>query len=372
MWKKWIGVAALTVLAWTAYSQSLTTAPGQPDMVRKVIYVVQPNDTLWDLAGRFLNSPYYWPKIWERNSFVIDPNLIFPGDVLNLYPETEKLVPPAILEETALTNPLEEEAATVESGGAAPVAQTGTTASETQVFRDEFGRPIKVIYRETPSTGWIESGEFEKAGRIVKTEADHEMVATYDHVYIDLGSAKGVKDGDIFSAFRVSQTIYHPVTKRKLGYKILNLGQIKAVSLNENSAEAEIFVSYYDMRLRDNIRPYVPPLSAEIPVAPAAAGLQGYVVAARREGPTMGQNDVVYIDLGRSKGVLPGNVFEIFETGAAVSEKGKRIILPDVIVGTVVVLDARDQTSVCLVTETAREFVLGARIRTSPKYAAQP
>ncbi|MDQ3494455.1 MAG: LysM peptidoglycan-binding domain-containing protein [Pseudomonadota bacterium] len=72
------GVAvALLTLATYAAAQGLRG--DHPDT-----YVVKRGDTLWDIAGRFLQRPWLWPEIWQANPQIRNPHLIYPGDVLSL------------------------------------------------------------------------------------------------------------------------------------------------------------------------------------------------------------------------------------------------------------------------------------------------
>ena len=73
----------------------ITTAPNETEGT----YTVVKGDYLWKISVMKYNSPYYWPIIWEANKngvvnkeqlldplhrVIINPNLIYPGQVLKI------------------------------------------------------------------------------------------------------------------------------------------------------------------------------------------------------------------------------------------------------------------------------------------------
>lgn len=87
--------AMLTIATFTVAAQM---REGHPDT-----YVVQKGDTLWDIAGRFLQKPWLWPEIWQANPQVRNPHLIYPGDVLSLAYLDRVAVQPGVRTEEPLT-----------------------------------------------------------------------------------------------------------------------------------------------------------------------------------------------------------------------------------------------------------------------------
>src|SRR5258708_30774465 len=60
---------------------NIQPVPGTPEE-----YVIQKGDTLWDLSQKFLNNPWYWPKIWSNNPYIENPHWIYPGNKLRIVP----------------------------------------------------------------------------------------------------------------------------------------------------------------------------------------------------------------------------------------------------------------------------------------------
>jgi LysM repeat protein len=64
-------------------------------------YTIKKGDTLWDISSKFLKDPFLWPKLWERNPYISNPHLIFPGNPIRLSAEepVKKEEPKKVVEE---------------------------------------------------------------------------------------------------------------------------------------------------------------------------------------------------------------------------------------------------------------------------------
>ena len=79
MLKKLLAVCLLTLSSAGVLADNPLLDADHPDR-----YVVQKGDTLWDIADRFLKSPWLWPEIWQVNPQIANPHRIYPGDVISL------------------------------------------------------------------------------------------------------------------------------------------------------------------------------------------------------------------------------------------------------------------------------------------------
>ena len=70
--KKWAAtLAGLMLWVGASYALALEVKPDAPTR-----YTVKKNDTLWDIAGIFLDKPWLWPELWRNNTQILNPHLI--------------------------------------------------------------------------------------------------------------------------------------------------------------------------------------------------------------------------------------------------------------------------------------------------------
>ncbi len=125
----WIGLGSLALLACilpvlAGAANPPDPAPGSPLAAPEGPYVVKKGDTLWGISRDLLQDPLLWPRLWETNSFITNPNLIYPGDQLVL-PGKDLTPAPPVAEAPKPAPP----AQTVEAPQPPPPAHTTATAA---------------------------------------------------------------------------------------------------------------------------------------------------------------------------------------------------------------------------------------------------
>lgn len=98
MFKPIRAVLTAALLTVATYAVAAEIRRDHPDT-----YVVVRGDTLWDIAGRFLERPWLWPEIWQANPQIRNPHLIYPGDLISLAYLDRVAIEPGVRGEAPIT-----------------------------------------------------------------------------------------------------------------------------------------------------------------------------------------------------------------------------------------------------------------------------
>ncbi|MGI9237631.1 MAG: LysM peptidoglycan-binding domain-containing protein [Woeseiaceae bacterium] len=308
-------------------SDPVPLAQGHPNE-----YVVQVGDTLWDIAATFLKDPWFWPEIWYVNPDIVNPHLIYPGDVLGLVyidgqPRITNVRGSAYrLSPQARVTPLSETISSIPYESVAAFLRTGKI---------------------------VEKDEAESLPYMVATRGDHLIASAGNEVYV-----RGLSDdvpGTSYHLVHIGDELRDPDDNRLIGYQGILVadgvmrrgGDPSTVALTDTYQEAiqgdRVIPSQVDVPLNF------------FPRAPSTA-IDGRILAVVDGVSLIGQYQVVVLNRGSNDGLAVGDVLSVFQTGETIRDRfgGGKVRLPDEEEGTVLVFKIYDRISYALVMEATQ------------------
>ena len=297
------------------------------------VYVIQKGDTLWGLSDRFVQDPYYWPDLWEKNQVITNPHFIYPGQRVKVYPDRIEVEVPA--ESPAVTQPK-------------------------KVAEDV---PQVKTFTVTGGEGFLMENSLKPAGYIVSTHQGRQMVGEDDIVYTDIGKVHGANVGDKFSVYKKMGAVSHPVTNVILGYKVIPLGTLQLSEMEDKVSKAIITKSFLEIGAGSYLMPYRP-RKMDVPLKASDKELGGYIVETKTGNKAIAAGDVVYLDLGSVQGVSVGNMLYIVrdvvpDQTYALDKIDK---LPVEVLGALVIVETGNNTSTALVVKSIDAIYRGDRV----------
>ncbi|WP_164073909.1 LysM peptidoglycan-binding domain-containing protein [Stenotrophomonas maltophilia] len=359
-------VVAAAMLTVAAYATAVEVNGGHPDT-----YVVRKGDTLWDIAGRFLQKPWLWPEIWQANPQIANPHLIYPGDVLSL----------AYLDRvTAQPGPRTE----------APV--TGVPLSEVEPFLKQLS--VVDSIDQLPYVVGLEGNRLRatsgQAAYVRLADAQVGQRWAVVRPTVRYGQPKPTEDltanGDVTPGSGNLWKAYNAPNHRRgvLGYELaqVGLGTITQVAGGKTEASTLMLDANGDgreVRAGDRLVPVeAQPYDLQFfPHVPAASleGLDVRVLAVADMFNAGGPRDVIAISAGRSQGVDNGTVFSLWRQGSHVAHRMKypnssrmddspstgagRVSLPDEYAAHAMVFRTFDNVSYALVMQGVKPVKVG-------------
>jgi len=318
-------VATLVLGSLNAFSQS--DSPLADDHPNE--YVVQVGDTLWDIAAKFLKDPWYWPEIWYINPEIVNPHLIYPGDVLGLvYVEGREMVTPIRassyrLSPEARVTPLTEAITSVSYESIAAFLATGAVLPKDQVDQLPY---------------------------LLASRGDHLIAAAGNTVYIRRNTDDTL--GQRFSIVHVGDELIDPDNNKVIGYQGIIVG---AGTLRRGGDPATLAITESIMEAKQG--DVLIPAESDMPLnffpqAPSS-NIEGRIISVVGGVSQIGQYMVVVINRGTNNGLAVGDVLTVFQDGPVVTDhvEGGTVKLPDEVAGTVMVFKTFDGISYGLVME---------------------
>ena len=344
----------ITAQSQTAQADTLQLQPDHPER-----YVVIPGDTLWDIASRFLKSPWLWPRIWKINEHIANPHLIYPGDVLMLtyvdgQPQlrllrNDKIGP----NDTSSMQTPGDTTPTAPTRTLPPPGPGGVTRLQPTVRSEPLPYAIPTLSPDIISPFLtqplaIEKKEVKKTGYITIGLDDRIALANLSEFY-----ARNMEDknGEYFYIFRLGEPVRNPDNGEILAYEALHLGD--ALML-EQGDPAKLQVT----RVAQEILPKDRLMPADASVAlpyyyphPAPSGVKGRIASAHNAVSEIGPYQAIVLNIGKNKGLEQGHIFRIMRHAGRHKDpvSGSRYSLPDEESGLAMVFKVFDRVSYALV-----------------------
>ncbi|HLG19819.1 MAG TPA: LysM peptidoglycan-binding domain-containing protein [Bdellovibrionota bacterium] len=322
-------------------------------------YTIQPGDTLWDICGRFLDNPWYWPKLWALNQYIENPHLIYPGQKLKFYSGSETAPPRLDIVGAQKAEPVPSGEVPPMTEGTEKPAEAALTPTPQAVAAAEV--TPEAMSLKLKSLSFISPKELDEAGTITHSGDPKVFLYMGDRCYIEFKRKTKVSVGDRFDVFETVKAVKDPGHRfGDLGYLIKKKAVIKVLEIHKNTVEAFVTDNQDSIQRGDKFIPYESPYRKFVPHT-TEKPLEGKIVEAENQQYLISNNDFVFLNLGKKQGVDDGMQLVVVRRGDAVFP-GDDQHLPDVVYGRLVVVDARNTTSTAYVTDLRDSLAVGDRV----------
>lgn len=328
-------LAAFTLLLTSWAHAEPELRPDHPER-----YTVVKGDTLWDISGRFLNNPWYWPEIWHVNPQVANPHLIYPGDRLALvYIDSKPRITKVASRDAVKLSPRIRSEPIDTSIPAIPLDVIGSFLTDTRIVSAE----------QISGAPYVLEGD---DGRII--------TGAGDKLY-----ARGEKPADKVSVFRRSREFRDPDTGEFLGLEARSIARGEVARENGDVLTVNLTSSNEEVRIGDRL------LVSEdrrlttsfVPSAPGG-NIAGQMISVDDGVNQIGQFDVVAINRGTREGLEVGNVMAVLKNGNLTRDPvtGETVELPSERAGLLMVFQVYEKLSYGLVLQASRVLTVGDRV----------
>jgi LysM domain len=330
-------------------------------------YTVVKGDTLWDIAGQFLAEPWMWPQVWQANPQIDNPDLIYPGDVIELVFENGSPV-------LRVSQPI-----------AAETSGLPTIKLSPQVRRSNISSPIPAISLEQisaflSSNSFVDSQVLKDAPYLLAERDGSSIFATGHEIFGRGQWTPGIFSYDIV---HYGRELKDPDTNELLGVEAVYVGS--ATVKTTNGQEATLIIDASDREARPGDR-FIPnlrvPLDSSYLPSPPTFAVDAAIVTIDDGRALGGLYHTLILNKGKKAGIDTGHILvvqepelEVIDNQGPVSrlqklqrfigmDGGRTVAFPGENIATVLIYSVFEDASYGLIIKNTKDVRMGDKVVT--------
>lgn len=326
-------------------------------------YNVVTGDTLWGISERFLEDPWRWKEVWQGNTQIEDPDLIYPGDVIRLiFVDGQPRLTTSRGDNTSVTQ--NNTANNTES----KTTNTGKKVLKTVKLSPKIhSSPVKSAIPAIPldkintfllNNRITDVGSLDSAPHVLAGQEKRVILGAGDTLY-SRGSFPNTISS--YGIYRKGQSYIDPDTKEVLGVQAIDIGAANIRATEGDVATFTITRSTGEVRVGDRLLPNQERnITASFLPFPPKNDLEGIIFNVERGISQVGLLDIVSVNLGKNQGLEQGNILAIYKRGESLTDRfaqrktSKTLTLPEERAGLLLVFEVFDKMAMAIVLEADR------------------
>jgi hypothetical protein len=331
------------------------------------LHTVHQGDTLWDLSDRYFGDPYHWPELWSYNPEITNPHWIYPLDQVRLTAASED----------------EQMAAAVAAAGGTPGAGAVFKEPRHGLATDLAPRvtvPAKLLAGDAiflRDEGYLDDDELKESGKLLAASEEQMLLSDSDWVYVRFNKGQRVEVGQTY-------TVYRPVHKweRELGEhgKLVRIqGSVLINSFDpQKSVARATVVETIDPIERGMSVTFMERRFILEPPRANQSNVVAKIIGSTQPRQLLADGNVVFLNVGNDKGIVPGNRFFVVRQGDEWQEvmsgdaeqmgnivpvpKYDKCELPKEVIAEMRVVKVRKKVTIAVITRTTTDVFQGEKV----------
>ena len=327
-------------------------------------HTVQEGDTLWDISDRYFGDPWHWPELWSYNPEITNPHWIYPLDQVRLSAGAAE----------------QEVVATATPAAAQKVPAAGFKEPPQGLPTDQAPRvtvPAHLLKGDAiflRDEGYLDDDDIKASGQIVAGGEEQMLLSSSDLVYVRFKAGQKVQPGQQYTVYRPVHPFEREVGEK--GHLVRIQGTVLIRSFDEKKSMA-----------RAAITETIDPVERGMPVTlmerrfdlaqphPNQSNVVAHIIASVQPRSLLAYGNVVFLDVGQGKGIMPGNRFFVVRRGdnwldvlSRPAEQMGNIVpipkynkndLPKEVVAELRVVKVRKRVTIAVITRSDTDVFLG-------------